>query len=209
MNRTALPLLLTALLAWLPCASASPGALHARHRVAGLEQRIFTAEHWWQQVAPLLEDGTAEDLILDPAQGHGVLGEIVVSAPHLKDRYDALWHTDQQSKRDGLWRRDGRVWHRTADIGHFDAEGRVWLEGRLQHVITTPEGPLGPGGPEKTVDALGPVRRSAVVGVGPRGTQAVVVVVEAAVPMEARMRSGVPMRRTGFLPSVDDCDCYQ
>ena len=110
--------------------------------------------------------------------GHGVLGEIVVSAPHLKDRYDALWHTDQQSKRDGLWRRDGRVWHRTADIGHFDAEGRVWLEGRLQPVITTPEGPLGPGGPEKTVDALGPVRRSAVVGVGPRGTQDVVVVVE-------------------------------
>ena len=133
-------------------------------------------------IAPLLEDGTAEDVILDPAQGHGVLGEIVVSAPHLKDRYDALWHTDQQSKRDGLWRRDGRVWHRTADIGHLDAEGRVWLEGRLQHVITTPEGPLGPGGPEKTVDALGPVRRSAVVGVGPRGTQAVVVVVEAAVP---------------------------
>ncbi|MCR8675724.1 alpha/beta fold hydrolase [Micrococcus sp. HG099] len=142
-------------------------------------------------IAPLLEDGTAEDLILDPAQGHGVLGEIVVSAPHLKDRYDALWHTDQQSKRDGLWRRDGRVWHRTADIGHFDAEGRVWLEGRLQHVITTPEGPLGPGGPEKTVDALGPVRRSAVVGVGPRGTQAVVVVVEAAVPATR------PARRAG------------
>ena len=142
-------------------------------------------------IAPLLEDGSADDVILDPARGHGVLGEIVVSAPHLKDRYDALWHTDQQSKRDGLWRRDGRVWHRTADVGHFDAEGRVWLEGRLQHVITTPEGPVGPGGPEKTVDALGPVRRSAVVGVGPRGTQAVVVVVEAAVPATR------PARRPG------------
>ena len=45
--------------------------------------------------------------------------------------------------------------------------------------------------PEKTVDALGPVRRSAVVGVGPRGTQAVVVVVEAAVPATR------PARRPG------------
>lgn len=142
-------------------------------------------------IAPLLEDGTADDVVLDPQAGHGVLGEIVVSAPHLKERYDALWYTDHQSKRDGLWFRDGRVWHRTADIGHFDEQGRLWIEGRLQHVLTLPEGPLGPGGPEKVVDALGPVRRSAVVGVGPRGTQAVVVVVEAAVPATR------PARRPG------------
>ncbi|MDY6055525.1 alpha/beta fold hydrolase [Micrococcus sp.] len=142
-------------------------------------------------IAPLAEDGTAEEVLLDASDGHGVLGEFVVSAPHLKDRYDALWFTDHQSKRDGLQLRDGRVWHRTADIGHFDAQGRVWIEGRLQHLITTPQGPLGPGGPEGTVDALGPVRRSAVVGVGPAGTQAVVVVVEPAVPASR------PPRRPG------------
>ena len=143
------------------------------------------------RIAPLLEDGTAEEVTLDAAAGHGVLGEFVVSAPHLKDRYDALWYTDQQSKRDGLIRRDGRVWHRTADVGHVDAEGRVWIEGRLQHVLTTPDGPLAPGGPERIVDTLGPVRRSAVVGTGPAGTQAVVVVVEAAVPANR------PARRPG------------
>ena len=142
-------------------------------------------------IAPLLEDGTADDVVLDAQTGHGVLGEIVATAPHLKERYDALWYTDHQSKRDGLWFQDGRVWHRTADIGHFDAEGRLWIEGRLQHVLTLPEGPIGPGGPEKVVDALGPVKRSAVVGVGPRGTQAVVVVVEAAVPATR------PARRAG------------
>ena len=61
MKHTALPLLLTALLAWLPgtaaaSALAAPSELHARHRVPGLEQRVFTAEHWWQRVAPLLEN---------------------------------------------------------------------------------------------------------------------------------------------------------
>ena len=83
------------------------------------------------------------------------------------------------------------MWHRTADVGHVDAEGRVWIEGRLQHVLTTPDGPLAPGGPERIVDTLGPVRRSAVVGTGPAGTQAVVVVVEAAVPANR------PARRPG------------
>ena len=26
-------------------------------------------------------------------------------------------------------------WHRTGDVGHLDAEGRLWVEGRLVHVI--------------------------------------------------------------------------
>ncbi|GEM_PF-15043 len=133
-------------------------------------------------VAPLLPDGSAEEVILDPETGWGVLGEVVVSAPHLKERYDALWYTDQQSKRDSLFGGGGRVWHRTNDVGHFDAEGRLWIEGRLQHVVSTPDGPVAPVGPEAAVDALGPVERCAVVGVGPAGTQAVVVCVQAARP---------------------------
>lgn len=144
-------------------------------------------------VAPLLEDGTAEEVILDREAGWGVLGEVVVSAPHLKERYDALWYTDQQSKRDSLFGGGGRVWHRTNDVGHFDAEGRLWIEGRLQHVVSTPDGPVAPVGPEAAVDALGPVERCAVVGVGPAGTQAVVVCVEAAKP------STRPERRAGHL----------
>src|SRR5699024_12453635 len=33
-----------------------------------------------------------------------------------------------------LFRSKGLNWHRTNDIGHIDDAGRVWLEGRLQHV---------------------------------------------------------------------------
>ena len=52
--------------------------------------------------------------------------------------YDALWATEQASSRDPGW-------HRTGDVGHLDAEGRLWVEGRLAHVITTADGAGHPG----------------------------------------------------------------
>ena len=137
-------------------------------------------------VAPLDETGRPADALLTDTAAVDVLGEFVVSAPHLKAGYDGLWHTDSASKRDTL---DGLVWHRTSDIGHIDPEGRIWIEGRLQHVLTTSSGPLGPGGLEAVVDQVPQVYRSAVVGAGPRGAQAVVVVVEPA--PGTRMRSGL------------------
>ncbi|QUY63195.1 Hydrolase [Gulosibacter molinativorax] len=126
-------------------------------------------------LAPLDAVGTPTDELLTGDAATDILGEFVISAPHSKASYDALWGTDSASKRDTL---DGLLWHRTNDIGHFDPEGRMWLEGRVQHVISTPDGPVGPGGLEAVVDKVPSVHRSAVVGVGPEGVQAVVVVIE-------------------------------
>ncbi|GFZ80758.1 alpha/beta fold hydrolase [Nesterenkonia alkaliphila] len=128
-------------------------------------------------LAPLDDLGRPAETLQDPQNVPGKLGEIVVSAAHLKAGYDRLWHTDLRSRRD---RYRELLWHRTGDVGHFDAEGRLWVQGRVQHVITTPAGPVGPGVVETPVDALPQVRRSAAVGVGPAGTQAVVVVLEPA-----------------------------
>jgi acyl-coenzyme A synthetase/AMP-(fatty) acid ligase len=75
-----------------------------------------------------------------------VTGEICVSAAHVKDRYDRLWATEQASSRDSGW-------HRTGDVGHLDAAGRLWVEGRLAHVITSAEGPLTPVGAEQRIEA--------------------------------------------------------
>jgi len=100
----------------------------------------------------------------------GVLGEVVVAGPHLKDRYDRLWATERASGRDVGW-------HRTGDLGHLDADGRLWIGGRLAHAICTPEGPIAPVGIEQAVRALDAVTSSACVGVGPRGAQQVVVIV--------------------------------
>jgi acyl-coenzyme A synthetase/AMP-(fatty) acid ligase len=100
----------------------------------------------------------------------GVLGEVVVRAPHIKDHYDRLWATQHASSRDPGW-------HRTGDVGQFDADGRLWIGGRLSHVVTTPHGPLAPVGVEQRVLRLAEVRAAACVGVGPMGTQQVVVIV--------------------------------
>ncbi|MCC2315593.1 alpha/beta fold hydrolase [Cellulomonas xiejunii] len=124
----------------------------------------------------------------------GVTGEVVVAAAHVKDHYDRLWLTDRESRRgtpdgdgprgpgDGHDALDGVApgarWHRTGDVGHLDAEGRLWVEGRLAHVLLTADGPVTPVGPEQRAQSVPGVRRAGVVGVGPRGTQQVVVVVE-------------------------------
>jgi olefin beta-lactone synthetase len=99
-----------------------------------------------------------------------ISGEICVAAAHVKDRYDRLWATERQSSQNPGW-------HRTGDVGHLDFAGRLWVEGRLVHVITTADGPLTPVGLEQRIEAGSPVTGAAVVGVGPRGTQQVVAVV--------------------------------
>ena len=141
----------------------------------------------------------------EPSTEAGVTGEIVVSAPHLKSNYDRLWMTDRASRvgTDSAFadRRDAdgdaapgalsaaaaaastrTRWHRTGDVGHLDEAGRLWVEGRLPHVIATPDGVVTPVAPEQRVESLDRVARAAVVGVGPRGTQQIVVIVETASP---------------------------
>ncbi|UFU01697.1 alpha/beta fold hydrolase [Ruania suaedae] len=124
------------------------------------------------RISALDPDGRAAGA---PTQDPGVLGEVLVSAPHLKDGYDRLWLTDLAAARDTP---SGGRWHRTGDVGHLDGAGRLWIEGRLAHVLTTPAGPLAPVGPEQQVERAEAVRRAAIVGVGPAGIQQTVAVVE-------------------------------
>jgi acyl-coenzyme A synthetase/AMP-(fatty) acid ligase len=122
------------------------------------------------QVAVSALSGTGAatgDVVVEP----DISGEICVQAPHVRDRYDALWATQREAARDGAG------WHRTGDVGHLDADGRLWVEGRLEHVITTATGVVTPVGVEQRVERLPQVRAAAAVGVGPAGTQQVVVVV--------------------------------
>jgi acyl-CoA synthetase (AMP-forming)/AMP-acid ligase II len=133
------------------------------HPLAGVEVRV----------SALTPTGRAEgDLTATPE----LTGEVCVRAAHVKDRYDALWATERVSSRNPGW-------HRTGDVGHLDAQGRLWIEGRLPHVVTTAAGVVTPVGVEQRVEQLPGVTAAAVVGVGPAGTQAVVVVV---VPSGAR-----------------------
>ena len=119
------------------------------------------------RVSPLGPDGAADGELTDTP---GVTGEVCVRAPHVKDRYDALWATERAASRPAGW-------HRTGDVGHLDAAGRLWIEGRLPHVVTTADGPVTPVGIEQRAEQVPGVSAAAAVGVGPPGGQVVVVVV--------------------------------
>ena len=126
------------------------------------------------RIAPIDGAGVVGSELTESA---GVTGEIVVSAPHLKSHYDRLWFTNRVADAHST---PGERWHHTGDVGHLDAEGRLWVEGRLQHIIVTADGVVTPVGIEQAVERVAEVRRSAAVGIGPRGTQQLVVVVELA-----------------------------
>ncbi|MFQ1002833.1 alpha/beta fold hydrolase [Modestobacter sp. SSW1-42] len=119
------------------------------------------------RVSALTPTGRAEGDLTDTP---GLTGEVCVRAAHVKDRYDALWATERVSSRNPGW-------HRTGDVGHLDAQGRLWIEGRLPHVVTTAAGVVTPVGVEQRVEQLPGVAAAAVAGVGPAGAQVVVVVV--------------------------------
>ena len=118
-------------------------------------------------IAPI----TGEGLVMESTTAANVTGEILVSAPHVKERYDRLWITEQHSV-------SIPGWHRTGDVGHLDSEGRLWVEGRMEHILTTPAGVKTPVAPEQAIELVAEVLRAAVVGVGPMGTQAAVAIVE-------------------------------
>ncbi|MCK9794396.1 alpha/beta fold hydrolase [Isoptericola sp. 4D.3] len=153
-------------------------------------------------VSALDADGAATG---EPSSAPGVLGEVLVRAGHLKERYDRLWLTDLAAERDTP---PGR-WHRTGDVGHLDDQGRLWIEGRLAHVLRTADGPLAPVGPEQHVERVPAVRRAAVVGVGPAGVQQPVAVVEtvtgvrrpgpAPEGLAAEVRAASPVRLAAVL----------
>jgi olefin beta-lactone synthetase len=118
-------------------------------------------------ISPLDDAAEATGALTRDAE---VTGEVCIRAGHVKDRYDRLALTELASSRDAGW-------HRSGDVGHLDADGRLWIEGRLAHVVTTAAGVVTPVGVERSVEAIDHVAMAAAVGVGPPGAQALVVVV--------------------------------
>ena len=92
-------------------------------------------------IAPLDADGVAGTELTDRP---GVTGEIWVRAEHIRDRYDSRWLLDQAAA-------VHPGWHRTGDVGAVDDAGRLWVQGRTVHVISTAEGPVTPVGVERRV----------------------------------------------------------
>ncbi len=100
----------------------------------------------------------------------GQWGEVLVSSPWMFEGYDGAWNKTQES----TLILNEISFHRTGDVGYLH-EGRLYLLGRLAHVLWTKDGP------RASVAIEGPIAAAldlevAAVGVGPRGKQVVAVV---------------------------------
>jgi acyl-coenzyme A synthetase/AMP-(fatty) acid ligase len=117
-------------------------------------------------VRPLDDAGNPSGELVRQPQ---ITGEIYVRAPHMRKSYDRLAAVDMRS---------AEGWHATGDVGHLDADDRLWIEGRLVHVIVTESGIVTPVGIEQVCELAG--ETAAIVGIGPRGHQQVVAVITGA-----------------------------
>jgi acyl-coenzyme A synthetase/AMP-(fatty) acid ligase len=132
---------------------------------------------------------------LPAALDAGMTGEILVRAPWVSDGYLGLWAT-QRTARPG----ETGEWHRSGDVGHLDGEGRLWVEGRAVHVIHGVEGPITSVPVERRVERSLGVGRVAAIGVGPVGSQQLVVVIEDPAAPEGPADGAVATRVRAAVP---------
>lgn len=104
----------------------------------------------------------------------GVIGEIIVRGPVVTKLYDALPEATATAKiADGAV-----VWHRLGDAGYLDAHGRLWFVGRKAERVEMRDGTLFPDQVEPIFNQHPDVRRTALIGLGPRGDQRPAIVAE-------------------------------
>ncbi len=137
---------------------------------------------------------TIEDANELPA---GEIGELVVRGPQVSPAYITRVECNRQAKiaelragsfpppvgaEDGPARHESLLrtltWHRTGDVGYLDEHCRFWYCGRKSQRVVTAAGPLYTECVEAIFNAQPGVRRSALVGVGPRDNRTPVLVVE-------------------------------
>jgi long-chain acyl-CoA synthetase len=93
----------------------------------------------------------------DGAVGPGVLGEVCVRGGNVMKGY----FRDEEATRDVL--RNG--WLHTGDLGHLDADGYLYLQGRRSDIIKSGAHRISPLDIEDVIVALPEVAEAAVVGV--------------------------------------------
>ena len=104
------------------------------------------------------------------------IGEIAVKGPIVTKEY--FQRPDATALAKIIDERDGGVWHRMGDVGYLDEQARLWFCGRKAHRVEMEEETLFTIPCEAIFNRHGRVRRSALVGVGPKGKQRPVIIVE-------------------------------
>jgi acyl-CoA synthetase (AMP-forming)/AMP-acid ligase II len=111
-----------------------------------------------------------EGLLVAP----GEIGEIIVRSPWASPLYFHLEKATQLAKiPDG----DG-FWHRMGDVGYMDSLSNLWFCGRKNHRVVTSTATHFTIPCEAIFNCHPDVKRSALVGVGSKGSQEPVIIIE-------------------------------
>jgi acyl-CoA synthetase (AMP-forming)/AMP-acid ligase II len=105
----------------------------------------------------------------------GMPGEIIVTGPTCTDSY---WQREADTDMAKLTDDEGRTWHRMGDVGILDGQDRLWYCGRVSQRVDTGTSVLFADQCEAIFNQHPDLKRSAVVGVGPRGRQTPVLCIE-------------------------------
>ncbi len=123
----------------------------------------------------------------------GEIGELIVRGPQASPCYVTRTAANKYSKIGdfGLQNADSQkqseirnpksevgAWHRTGDVGYLDEEGRFWYCGRKSQRVETASGPMFTECVEGIINTHPAVGRSALVGLGTRGAQTPILIVE-------------------------------
>lgn len=105
---------------------------------------------------------------------HGEIGEIVVQGAWVtREYYRREKETNLAKIQHGK-----NFWHRMGDVGYLDAQNRLWFCGRKSHRVITTNGTLYTIPCEAVFNRHPDVKRSALVGIGPRQKQQPVIIIE-------------------------------
>jgi acyl-CoA synthetase (AMP-forming)/AMP-acid ligase II len=110
----------------------------------------------------------------------GQVGEIAVKGPVVTRTYLNRPHETARTKIVEHGNADDQapaIWHRMGDLGYFDDRGRLWFCGRKSHRVETSQGLMLPV-PCEAIFTHPAVLRTALVGVGKRGQQRPVLIVQ-------------------------------
>ena len=116
----------------------------------------------------------------------GEIGELIVRGSVVTAGYVSRPAADAWSKIAD----PAGFWHRMGDTGYLDGRDRFWVCGRLTQRVVTASGTLQTLQCEAIIDRHPEVAQSALVGVGPRGNQQPVIVVQLAKGLLGQRRRG-------------------
>ncbi len=148
-----------------------------------------------------ITDEPIKELTNDMILANDTVGEVIVHGDVVTQEYYDEPEANALSKIPG---KDGRFWHRVGDVGYLDSQNRLWFCGRKSHRVETPKTTIFPVMAEGMANAHPAVLRSAVVGIGERGKQEPILLVEAkpnAIPEEEK-KEAVLVRQ--ILARFDD-----